>query len=310
VRVTASTAEIAAAPASLLDPSALAKIGRMELVARQVMDGYVQGMHRSPHVGFALDFAQHRPYVPGDDIKRIDWRVYAKADRYYIKQYEVSTNLRCHVVLDASASMAYQGTTDSISKFRYAQFVAACLSYLVLHQQDSAALITFDNQVREFLPPRSSPAHLMRILRALDATQMRGESAIAPLLHDVAERIARRSMVVVISDFLDKADALAEALHHLRHRRHEVILMQVMADDELTFPFRKWSLFENLERTEHRLRLDPAYIRRVYLENLAAHQKALVDAAHKLHVSHVLLNTSKPFDRAMTDYLAARVGWK
>ena len=156
-------------------------------------------MHRSPHVGFALDFAQHRPYVPGDDIKRIDWRVYAKADRYYIKQYEVSTNLRCHIVLDASGSMAFKGPTDSLSKFRYAQFLAGCLSYLVLHQQDSAGLVTFDNTIREFLPPKSSPTHLMRILRALDATETRGESGIAPLLHDVAERIHRRSMVVVLS---------------------------------------------------------------------------------------------------------------
>jgi uncharacterized protein (DUF58 family) len=282
----------------------------MELIARQVMDGYVQGMHRSPHVGFALDFAQHRPYVPGDDVKRIDWRVYAKADRYYIKQYEVSTNLRCHIVLDASGSMGYQGKDDALSKFRYAQFVAGCLSYLVLHQQDSAGLVTFDNKVREFLPPKSSPTHLMRILRTLDETKTAGESGIAPLLHDVAERIHRRSMVVIISDLFDNADKLAEALHHLRHRRHEVLLMQVMSEDELTFPFRKWSLFENLERGDHRLRLDPAYIRSVYMENLANHQKAIRDTAHKLHVSHVLLNSSKPFDEALMGYLAARIGWK
>ena len=139
---------------SLLEPHVLQKISKMELVAKQLMDGYVQGMHRSPHVGFALDFAQHRQYVPGDDVKRIDWRVYAKSERYYIKQYEVSTNLRCHLVLDASGSMAYQGPSDAMSKFRYGQFVAACLSYLVLHQQDSAGLITFDNKVRQFIPPR------------------------------------------------------------------------------------------------------------------------------------------------------------
>src|SRR5215210_8212631 len=154
-------------PLSLLHPRTLAKLNTMELVARQVMDGFLQGMPRSPHVGFALDFAQHRQYVPGDDVKRIDWRVYAKADRYYIKQYEVSTNLRAHVVLDASGSMAYQGPRDALSKFRYGQFVAACLSYLILHQQDSAGLVTFDRAVREFIPPRSAPAHLMRLLAAL-----------------------------------------------------------------------------------------------------------------------------------------------
>src|ERR1700712_5617834 len=128
-------------PLSLLDPTALARIGKMELVAKQLMDGYVQGMHRSPHIGFALDFAQHRQYVPGDDVKRIDWRAFAKSERYYIKQYEVSTNLRAHIVLDASGSMAYQGQSEVMSKFRYGQYVAACLSYLVLHQQDSAGLI-------------------------------------------------------------------------------------------------------------------------------------------------------------------------
>src|SRR2546423_4157810 len=151
---TAAPAHPRSSPLSLLDPRALAKINTMELVARQVMDGYVQGMHRSPHVGFALDFAQHRPYVPGDDIKRIDWRVFAKADRYYIKQYEVSTNLRAHVVLDASGSMAYRGANDAMSKFRYAQFVAACLRYLVLHQQDSAGLMTFDTAVLTIISAR------------------------------------------------------------------------------------------------------------------------------------------------------------
>lgn len=295
---------------SLLEPAALAKIGKMELIARQVMDGYVQGMHRSPHVGFALDFAQHRQYVPGDDIKRIDWRVYAKADRYYIKQYEVSTNLRCHIVLDASGSMGYRGPADAMSKFRYAQCVAACLSYLVLHQQDSAGLVTFDSKVRDFIPPKASPSQLMRILRTLDDTTTQGESGIGPLLHDVAERIHRRSMVVVISDLFDKADALTHALHHLRHRRHEVLLMQVMADDEISFPFRKWSLFQNLERSDHRVKLDPAYLRNVYLENVANHLKAIRDTAHKLNVNHILLNTKEPFDTALMNYLAARVGWK
>ena len=297
-------------PLSLLDPVALAKLSRMELVAKQVMDGYVQGMHRSPHVGFALDFAQHRQYVPGDDIKRIDWRVYAKADRFYIKQYEVSTNLRAHVVLDCSGSMAYQGQTDPMSKFRYAQFVTACLSYLILHQQDSAGLFTFDNKVREFIPPRSAATHLMRILRTLDAARPVQESGIAPILHEVAERVGRRGMVIIISDLFDNADALVEAMHHLRHRRHEVLLMQVMADDELNFPFRKWSLFENLERAGHRVKLDPAMMRSVYLENVSNHLKAIRDVTSKLNISHILLNTSQPFDQALTNYLAARMGWR
>lgn len=294
------------ASASLLDPRTLQKISKMELVASQLMDGYVQGMHRSPHIGFALDFAQHRQYVPGDDIKRIDWRAFAKSERFYIKQYEVSTNLRAHIVLDASGSMAYRGQNDVMSKFRYGQYLAACLSYLVLHQQDSAGLITFDNKIREFIPPRSAPSHLMRLLQTLDSTKAERESAIAPLLHEVAERISLRGMVLVISDLFDEAPPLIEALHHLRHKRHEVILLHVMAHDELEFPFRKWSQFENLEDSAERLRLDPALMRTIYLENVAKHLRAVREACNKLNVSHVLLDTSRTFDDALMVYLAQR----
>jgi uncharacterized protein (DUF58 family) len=290
----------------LLAPEKLAKISKMELIARQLMDGYVQGMHRSPHIGVALDFAQHRQYVPGDDVKRIDWRAFAKTERYYIKQYEQTTNLRATVVLDASASMAYQGQGDAMSKFRYGQFIAACLAYLILHQQDSAGLITFDSKVREFIPPRSAPSHLMRILQTLDETKPREESGIAPLLHDVAERISRRGLVIVISDLFDDAKPLIESLHHLRHKRHEVILLHVMAHDELEFPFRTWSLFENLERSSEKLRLDPASMRAIYLENMASHLRAVREAASRLNISHVLLDTSRPFDDALTTYLAQR----
>jgi uncharacterized protein (DUF58 family) len=305
-----TTATTRPTAASLLDPKVLAKISKMELVAHQVMDGYVQGMHRSPHIGFALDFAQHRQYVPGDDIKRIDWRAFAKHERYYIKQYEVSTNLRANLVLDASGSMAYRGEHDPLSKFRYGQYLAACLAYLVLHQQDSVGLITFDTKVRDFIPPRSTPAQLMRVLHTLDKTRSEKESAIAPLLHEVAERIDRRGMVIIISDLFDEAEPLIQALHHLRHKRHEVILLHTMAHDEMEFPFRKWSLFENLEKSDDRLRLDPATMRSIYLENVANHLRAVRDAANKLKISHLLLDTSKPFDDALMAYLARRMGKK
>jgi uncharacterized protein (DUF58 family) len=295
-----------ATTSGLLEPQQLAKISKMELVARQLMDGYVQGLHRSPHIGVALDFAQHRQYVPGDDVKRIDWRAFAKTERYYIKQYEQTTNLRAHLVLDASGSMAYRGPSDAMSKFRYGQYLAACLTYLVLHQQDTASLITFDNKIRDFLPSSSAPSHLMRILQTLDATQPREESGIAPILHEVAERINRRGLVIVISDLFDDAQPLIESLHHLRHKRHEVILLQVMSNDELEFPFRKWSLFESLERADDKLRLDPATMRAIYLENVANHLKAIREAASRTNISHLLLNTSKPFDEALTTYLVQR----
>jgi uncharacterized protein (DUF58 family) len=295
---------------SLLDPTALARLGKLELVASRLMDGYVQGLHRSPHLGFALDFAQHRQYAPGDDIKRLDWRVFAKADRFYIKQYEVSTTLRAHLVLDASGSMAYQGEGDAMSKFRYAQFVTACLAYLILHQQDSAGLITFDNKVRDILPPKTAPTHLLRMIQTIDGTEAVKESAIAPILHDVAERLKRRGLVIVISDLFDEAAEIVEALHHLRHKRHDVILLQVMADDELNFPFRKWSLFESLERDQERLKLDPALVRARYVENLKAHQEALRIGAENLGIERIVMNTKQPFDRALGTYLARRMGKK
>lgn len=293
---------------ALLEPRYLASISRMELVAKQVMDGYVQGMHRSPHIGFALDFAQHRQYAPGDDIKRIDWRVYAKADRFYIKQYEVTTNLRAFFVLDASGSMAYQGANDAMSKFRYGQFVVACLAYLVLRQTDSAGLITFGRIVRDFLPARSASSHLLTITKTLDAARPEGEGPISTVLHDVAERLKNRGLVVVISDFFDKADDLIEALHHLRHKRHEVILLQIMADDELTFPFRKFSMFESLETDAERIKLDPSAMRATYLQNLATHLKALRDGANGLKISHALLKTSDSVEKALVEYLAVRAG--
>src|SRR3954462_9345134 len=303
---------VASQPASpsLLDPSSLAKISKLELVASQLMDGYIQGIHRSPHLGFALDFAQHRQYTAGDDIKRLDWRVFAKADRFYIKQYEVSTTLRAHIVLDASGSMAYRGQSDVMSKFRYAQFLAACLSYLVLHQQDAVGLVTFDNKVRDIMPPKTAPSHLLRMIRTIDETRAEKESAIAPILHDIAERLKHRGLIIILSDLIDNAPDIVEALHHLRHKRHEVMLLQIMADDELTFPFRKWSLFESLEREEQRIKLDPALIRARYLDNLATHMQALKDGTSKLAIQHVLLNTKRPFDEALVSYLARRMGKK
>lgn len=295
-------------PSSLLDPRALAAVSRMELVAKQVMDGYVQGMHKSPHIGFALDFAQHRQYVPGDDIKRIDWRVYAKADRYYIKQYEVTTNLRAHLIVDASGSMAYQGKSDPLSKFRYAQFVATCLAYLVLHQQDSVGMATFDTQVRDFIPARSASPHLFTITRALDATHPGGESGIGAILHDLAERFGHRQLVVLISDLFESSEKLINAFHHLRHKRHEVIVLQIMAEDELNFPFRKFSLFENLELKGQRLKLDPVTARATYLENLARHLKALRDACNQMRISYALFKTNESVEKALTAYLARRMG--
>jgi uncharacterized protein (DUF58 family) len=295
------------AASALLAPHLLSPISRLEMVARQVMDGYVQGLHRSAHLGFATDFAQHRQYVPGDDLKRIDWRVYAKVDRYYIRQYEVTTNLRAYLLVDASGSMGYRGPQDAMSKYRYAQFTAACLAYLLLHQQDSCGLITMDEKICDFIPARSTASHLITLARTLDARTLGVEGKISRTLHEAAERLRYRSMVIVISDLLEAADDIISALHHLRHRRHEVLLLQVLAHDEIAFPFRQWTLFKNMESAGHQLRLDPAVIRRNYLDALAAHRRAIEKACSDLRISYQLIDTRDSVDQALTAYLSTRL---
>ena len=294
------------AATALLDPKMLSKISRLDMVARQVMDGYVQGMHKSKHIDFAIDFAQHRQYVPGDDVKRIDWRLLAKSDRYYIKQYEVTTNLRAFIILDCSGSMAYKGKAP-LSKYRYGQFMAASMAYLTLHQQDSVGLITADNTIKDFIPSRSTPSHLINIINTLEARQPGGESSLAELLHQIAQQITHRGLVIIISDFFENPAALVSALHHFRHRRHEVLMLHVMDDDELNFPFRKWTLFQNMESPQQRLRLDPAMMRRQYLDNLRTHLTMLRSTAADLNISYSLFNTSSPFDHALSEYLANRM---
>ncbi len=293
-------------PWALLDPRALSRLSRLDMVARQVMDGYVQGLHKSRHIDYAIDFAQNRPYVPGDDVKRIDWRQLAKSDRYYIKQYEVTTNMRVFIMMDCSGSMAYQGSA-ALSKYRYGQFLAASLAYLTLHQQDAVGLITADHAIKDFIPARSTPAHLMNIISTLEARRAGGESSLSALLHQMAEQITHRGLVIIISDFLENPEALVGALHHFRHRRHEVLMLHIMADEELNFPFRKWTLFENMELPPQRLRLDPALMRRQYLENVRTHLTRLRRTAAELNISYSLFATSAPFDAALSLYLANRM---
>lgn len=295
---------------SLLDLRVLAGINRLELLASQVMDGFVQGLHRSAHVGFALDFAQHRQYVPGDDIKRIDWRVYAKADRFYIKQYEVTTNLRATIVLDTSASMGYQGGGGAApaTKLRYGQWLAAALGYMVLHQQDTAGLVTFDSEIREWIGARSAPSHLMNIINALEKATPANVSAIAPVLHQIADRVGTRGMVIIISDFFCPLPELSDALHHLKHRRQETLLLQILDPDELIFPFHNMGSFENVEDPADRLKLDPALVRAAYLEALGQHLHEMEHLAGKLNFSYALFDTATPLDQALLHYLARRLG--
>ncbi|MBN1344883.1 MAG: DUF58 domain-containing protein [Phycisphaerae bacterium] len=291
----------------LIDPKVLVKLGRLELIARQVVEGFISGKHRSPFKGFSVEFAEHREYTPGDDLRDLDWRVYARSDRYYVKQYEEETNLRAYLLVDSSGSMKYAG--NGVSKHRYAQCVAATLAHLMLHQQDAVGLVTFDNAMRRHIPPRSRPSHLRVLLEEMEATQPGGETSLANVLHHVAERIRRRGLVILISDCFDDVDALTSGLHHFRHRKHEVILLHVMAREELKFPFRSWSQFRCLESPSSRVMLDPASLRDEYLRHVTAFLTELKRRCGEMEIDYVQLDTSRPYEDALVRYLAFRAAY-
>jgi uncharacterized protein (DUF58 family) len=296
----------------LLRPQALAKLGRLELIARGVVEGFVSGRHKSPFRGFSVEFAEHRQYVPGDNIRDLDWRVYGKSDRYYVKQYIEETNLRATLLLDASGSMKYTGRHAGrvdgrrLSKFEYGQYLAASLAHLMIHQQDAAGLVTFDARIRRYIPARSRANHLQVILKELAQTRAGDETDLAPIFHDIAERIHRRSMVIVVSDLFDDADELLRALHHFRYRKHEVLVLHVMAEEELTFPFGRTSVFQDLEAAGNRVQLDPRAIRAAYLDRLRAHIERIESGCGQMKIDYVPVSTRQDFDVALAQYLAHR----
>ena len=298
----------------LLDPDALAKIHRLELLARGVVEGFVSGRHKSPYKGFSVEFAEHRQYVPGDDTKDLDWRVYGKSDRYYIKQYIEETNLRAVILLDASGSMRYVGQQAAkhdgrpLSKFQYGQYLAASLAHLMIHQQDAVGLVTFDTKVRRYIPSRARVSHLRGILQELSQTEPGEETALAPIFHDIAERAHRRGMIVVISDLFDNPDEILSAFHHFRYRKHEVLVLHVMAEEELTFPFDRWSQFHDLEVDSRRIQLDPRAVRAEYLDRVRQFIHKIEVGCGQMDVDYVPLSTKRSFDVALAHYLANRRG--
>jgi uncharacterized protein (DUF58 family) len=293
----------AAAPVRF-DPTSLARYGRLALVARGLVEGFLTGAHKSPFKGFSVEFAEHRQYYPGDEIRHIDWRAYGKTDRYYVKEYEEETNLRAHLIIDASGSMTYAGAHPP--KFDYARRVAAALAYLMLCQRDAVGLTTHDTQVRELIPARASSKHLLRLLTTLERTAPGGETSLAPLWEQVAARLARRGLVVILSDCFDEVPPLLRALRHFRHRRHEVLLFHVLAPEEIDFPFTRRTQFRNLERSSDRVLVDPQRLRSEYRANFERFRQELRDACDRAQVDYVLLRTDEPVDRALGAYLARR----
>ena len=298
---------------SLLDGEALAKMQRLELIARGVVEGFISGRHKSPYKGFSVEFAEHREYVPGDNIRDLDWRLFGRSDRYYIKQYIEETNLRALILLDASGSMKYTGDLAAkhngqlLSKFQYSRLLAASLGHLMIHQQDAVGLATFDTSLRRYIPARSRASHLRVILAELSATEPGAETSLAKIFHDLADRVRRRGLIVIISDLFDNVDEILNSLHHFRYRRHEVLLLHVMAEEELTFPFDRWSVFENLERTGHRIPLDPLSLRSEYLGRVRDFIQRLEIGCGQMNIDYVQMSTKQNFDIALAHYLAQRM---
>jgi len=297
---------------NLLRAESLERLSGQQFIARDVVEGFVTGRHQSPYKGFSAEFSEHRQYVAGDDIRDLDWRVYGRNDRYYVKQYIDETNLRATILLDASGSMNYAGEQSAridgrpVSKFDYARYVAASLAYLMINQQDAVGLVSFDQALRSYVPARSRPTHLRVLLEQLHKTQPGSETSLAAVFHDVAERIPRRGLVMIISDLLDEIEPLLEALQHFRHRKHEVVLFHVLADEELTFPFSRWTVFEALENPGDDIVLDPRAIRTEYLERLRQFQRRLDAGCGQMEIDYVPMCTREPFDICLAQYLARR----
>jgi uncharacterized protein (DUF58 family) len=294
-----------------LDPKTLGKITRLDVRARLVVEGYLTGLHQSPYHGFAVEFASHREYVPGDEIKHIDWKVWARNDRLYIKEYEEETNLRCTLILDCSRSMAYGGTgiqggpTQGMSKFDYGATVSACLAYLLQRQQDAASLILFDNDIRLKLPSSTHPSHLKLILHELEQARTDGRSDISDAFRILPEQLGKRGLVVLVSDLFVDLATLREALRHFRHRRHEVVVFHVLHDDELEFPFQDNTLFRGLE-IDRQLLAEPRALRRSYLEVLSRFLTEVRKCCADAGIDYVRMSTADPLDAALSSYLALR----
>ncbi|MGL4513890.1 MAG: DUF58 domain-containing protein [Lacipirellulaceae bacterium] len=318
----------------LLEPATLARLKGLRLRAERIVEGFVSGLHRSPFQGFSNEFAEHREYVPGDDLRYVDWRAFGKTDKVYLKRYEEETNLICYLVLDVSESMNYgsgqraEGSgqlrgllssrkrqrpesaeqavpTNPVTKLEYAQTAAAALAYLVLHQQDAVGLATFDDRVRKLLRPSGSPSQLTPLLAAIGEGGEREKTSAGPIFHELAQRLARRGVVVILSDLFDDPEALLAGLKHFRHRRHDVIVMHVLDPAELEFPFDQPTLFKGLERLGDLL-VDPARLRKAYREEFDRYQKHVAAGCRAQGADYVLMRTDRPLESALTAYLHHR----
>jgi len=292
-------------PTDYLDPRVLNKVGRLELRARLVVEGFVTGMHKSPYRGFSVEFAQHREYVPGDDLRHLDWKIFGKADRFVIKQYEEETNLRAHLFLDQSESMNY-GHDGGMSKFDYAATATASLAFLIQQQADAVGLTLFDEKVCKQIPPSNTRASLGNLFGALEQAKARQQKTrIAAVLHDLASQLRQRGMVMIFSDLFDRPEDIIKGLREIKSRGHDVVVFHVLDRDEVEFPFERMTLFQGMEQLPELL-CDPKSLRDAYLAEIEAHGEALRKGCLAQRVDYVRVQNSQPLDVVLTSYLSAR----
>ncbi|MEO0074518.1 MAG: DUF58 domain-containing protein [candidate division WOR-3 bacterium] len=286
-----------------LIPEVLAKLKQIDLKARLVVEGFLTGLHRSPYKGFSQEFAEYRSYQTGDEIKRIDWKLYAKTDRLYIKEYEEETNLKAYLLIDISASMQY--SSARITKLDYACLLAASFAYLLIKQRDSVGIVAFSNKINHYIPPRSHPSHLQVLLKTIDSLKPQADTNLANTFHQLASKIKRRGLVIVLSDLLDDKENVLTALKHFRHKKHEVLVFQILDKNELEFGFSRPLVLKDLE-TKKELTLDPRVIRKQYLENIKNYFSDFKWRCREHIIDYNQILTDMPLDRALFEYLQKR----
>ncbi|HEX5470500.1 MAG TPA: DUF58 domain-containing protein [Lacipirellulaceae bacterium] len=288
-----------------LDPQTLARLHGLELRARRIVEGYVAGLHRSPYRGFSNEFAEHREYVAGDDLRYVDWKVFGKSDRFYLKQFEEETNLLCYLVLDTSESMQYKGPHAPLSKLEYAQCAAAALAYLVLHQRDAVGLVTFDQEIRQLIRPSSNPTQLKQLLRLMEETTAASKTRTGPIFHDLAERFNRRGIVVILSDLFDGVESMLAGLKHLRHRRHDVVVLHVLDPAEIDFPFQQVTMFKGLEALG-KVVVEPRSLQAAYRREIQSFVKRIRAGCRGQQIDYITIPSDQPLDAVLRTFLSAR----
>jgi uncharacterized protein (DUF58 family) len=287
-----------------LSPEIISRLSRLDLIAKHVVEGYITGLHKSPYHGFSTEFAEHRQYMRGDSLRFLDWKVYGRTDRMYVKRFEEETNLKSHIILDVSGSMGFK-SKGAVTKLEYANILAASLAFLMIRQRDSVGMLTFSDELRSHIPPRSVQSQLTEIIKVLSSTEPSGTTITGSILHTLAERLTARGLVILISDLIVDPDELIHGLKHFRHNGHEVLVFHIVDPMELEFDYTEETRFIDSE-TGEKITTQPWHIRDKYLSMFNEHLSTIIHSMHDISVDYARLETNVPLDRALTEYLAKR----